>query len=217
MKKSILSFFLIVTFSIGISQARNGAENTSFLKDDSGLKCFNENTKVLNLGAGFGTGYYRSYRGAGYVNRTSPAINISYEQALPKKLGPGYLGLGAYLGYQSSRSRYDKSFYSGNYYYYEHRWKNFIVAARGAYHFDFLNSERAEVYAGVIVGLRIQTYSYDTNNPDPNAYYGLNQGSVYPVASAFVGARWYFLPNIGVYGELGSGISYATVGFSFKL
>jgi hypothetical protein len=45
----------------------------------------------------------------------------------------------------------------------------------------------------------------------------LNQGSVYPAIAAFAGARWYFVENIGVYGEVGSGISYATVGFSFKL
>ncbi|MDF2438021.1 MAG: hypothetical protein K0Q95_2397 [Bacteroidota bacterium] len=216
MKKSILSIFLITILSFGL-QARDGFENKSLLQDNSGTKCFNENTKVLNAGVGFGSGYYRSYKGAGYVNRTSPAINLSYEQALPKKLGPGYLGLGAYLAYQSSRSRYNNSKYNGNYYYYEHKWKNFIVAARGAYHLDFLNSERAEIYGGVIAGLRIQTYNYETNNPDPYTYYGLKQGSVYPVAAAFLGARWYFLPNIGVYGEVGSGISYATVGFSFKL
>jgi hypothetical protein len=219
MKKIIFSsLFISLFFSYSI--AGNGIENKnkSFLQDNSGAKCFTENTKILNTGIGAGSGYYASYRGAGYAYKSSPAFSISYEQALPKKLGPGYLGIGAYLGYQSSSSRNNTAYYSGNYYYYEHKWRSFLVAARAAYHFDFLNWERAELYAGVIAGVRIQTYKYDTNNPDPNKdFYRLNQGSAYPAYSLFAGARWYFVQNIGVFAELGYGISYGTVGFSFKL
>lgn len=217
MKKSSLSFLLVSALAIGTVTAKDFNEKRSFLSDDSGSKCFNENTKVLNAGIGFGTGYYNAYRGGYYTSRVSPAFSLSYEQALSKKLGPGFLGLGAYLGYQSATSKYDHDYYGGNYYYYEHKWKNFLVAARGAYHLDFLNSERAEVYAGLIAGLRIQTYQYETNNPDPYTNNKLNQGSVYPVASLFAGARWYFVPNVGVFGEVGYGISYATLGLSFKL
>jgi hypothetical protein len=220
MKKIILSLLLITSFSLSDVIARDVFKKEKKLMLQDGSKAFDENSKILNTGVGLASGYYRSFRGAGYVYKNSPAFSISYEQALPKKLGPGYLGLGAYLGYQSASSRYDKaySYYTGNYYYYEHKWRSFLVAARGAYHFDFLNWERAEVYAGVIAGLRIQTYSYNTDSPDPNKdIHRLNQGSVYPAIAAFAGARWYFVENIGVYGEVGSGISYATVGFSFKL
>jgi hypothetical protein len=218
MKKAIFSFLLINIFVFGTALAKEGENKSrSFLKDDSGAKCFDENTKVLNTGVGAGSGYYRGYKGAGYSYRSSPAFSITYEQALPKKLGPGYLGLGAYLGYQSASSRYNNAYYNGSFYYYEHKWRSFFVAARGAYHLDFLNSERAEVYAGVIAGLRIQTYSYDTNNPDPYSDYRLKEGSAYPAVAGFIGARWYFVQNIGVYAELGSGISYGTIGFSFKL
>ena len=92
-----------------------------------------------------------------------------------------------------------------------------MVAARGAYHFDVLNSKNAELYVGAIVGVRIQTYHYDTNNPDPNAdNYRLSSGSVYPTYSVFAGARWYFAKKVALFGEVGYGISYLTGGFSFK-
>ncbi|HEX8515890.1 MAG TPA: hypothetical protein VF868_06795 [Bacteroidia bacterium] len=205
--KKIISYLLLITALSFSAKAQDGSD-----------KAFNENSRVLNTGIGAGSGSYAAYRGGGYVYKSSPAFSISYEHALPRKLGPGYLGLGAYLGYQSSTARNNTAYYNGGYYYYQHKWRSFLVGARGAYHFDFINWERAEIYAGVIAGFRVQTYSYDTNNPDPlKDNYRLNQGSVVPAASLFAGARWYFVENIGVFGEVGYGISYATVGFSFKL
>ena len=75
----------------------------------------------------------------------------------------------------------------------------------------------AEVYGGVLLGLRIQTYKYETNNPDPNALdYRLHSGSVYPTISVFAGARWYFVKKVALFGEIGYGISYLNAGVSFK-
>jgi hypothetical protein len=221
MKKSILFFLLISAFALNDCVAGNiEGQDKSFLKDDSGSKCFDENSKVLNIGLGFASAaYYRTYKGHGYSYRSSPAFSMTYEQALRQKLGPGYLGIGAYLGYQSATAHNSNAYYQGVYYSYDHKWKSFVGAARAAYHLDFLNSDRAEIYAGVTIGVRIQTYRYETNNPDPNAnLYSLSNGVASPAYSAFVGARWYFTQNIGVYGELGgSNISWGTVGFSFKL
>jgi len=91
-----------------------------------------------------------------------------------------------------------------------------MVAARAAYHWDVLNAKNAEVYAGVLVGLRIATYSYETNDPGRNDPYSYANSSVYPTYSAFAGARWYFVKNFGLFAEVGYGISYATGGFSIK-
>lgn len=187
----------------------------------NGEGCFDANTHILNIGIGFGGGnYYSAYSGFGYSYRVSPAFSLTYEQAYPKKLGPGYLGLGAYLGFQTSSSTYDYFYdnngYKGNYYY-KNSWKDFMIAARGAYHWDVLNSKNAELYAGLLVGLRIQTYNYETNNPDPfGRNYRVNNGSVYPTYSIFVGGRWYFVKNVGLFAEVGYGISYLTGGLSFK-
>ncbi|MCW3085664.1 MAG: hypothetical protein JWP12_3030 [Bacteroidetes bacterium] len=224
MKKLILSLILATTFVAG--EATNdsllNADNTTnrvAQSGSSGEKCFDEGTHIINLGAGFGSaGYYRVYRGAGYDYGATPAISLTYEQPLPKKVGPGYIGVGAYFGFQHIHARYDYyDYYFGNSpYYYEHTWNNYMIAARAAYHWDVLNSKRAEVYAGAIIGVRIQTYTYSTNNADPAYNHELNDGTVYPAYSLFAGARWYFAKNVAVFGELGYGISFATGGLSFK-
>jgi hypothetical protein len=185
---------------------------------NSEAKCFDENTKIVNVGVGFFTNsYYNFSRSGSYSYRSSPSLSISYEQAYPKKLGPGYLGLGAYFGYRTSYYRYDDSFFNGNKYYYRHNWTHMFVAARGAYHLDMLMIDKGELYFGVILGLRIQNYSYETNSPDPDAKrYALNDRNVYPSSSLFVGGRYYLSNNIAIFGELGYGISYLTGGVSFK-
>lgn len=215
---------LLLTLTVANAQGLKGKpkKNDQNSTSGSGAKCFDENSHILNLGIGFGGGnYYSGYRGYGYSYKSSPAFSLSYEQAYPKKLGPGYLGIGAYLGYQSASSTYNY-FYDDNnvkgYYYSKHSWNNFMIAARGAYHFDILNFEKGEFYVGLLAGLRIQNYRYDSNNPDPYAYnfYRYNSGNVYPTYSFFVGGRWYFANNVALFGELGYGISYATAGLSFK-
>lgn len=179
-------------------------------------KCFDENTQIINLGLGFGGGdYYRGYS-SGYSARRSPAFSLSYEQSLPKRIGPGYVGVGAYAGFQTARYHYNYYHNNGNYYYYEHKYNYTMIAARGAYHWDVLNSKKAEVYVGALVGIRIQTYSYETNDTDPDYNYRLNEGSAYVAYSLFAGARWYFVDHVALFGEAGYGISYLTGGVSFK-
>jgi hypothetical protein len=216
--------FLILTACMMANIFANG-QNSKNKKDagngSDGSKCFDENTHIINVGIGFGGGnYYSSYSGSGYDYKTTPAFSISYEQAYRKKLGPGYLGIGAYLGIQNSSSTYNYYYYRNGYnnnYYYKNSWNNTFIAARGVYHWDVLNAKNAEVYGGILLGLRIQTYNYSTNNPDPNANdYRLHSGSVYPAISIFAGARWYFVKKVALFGEFGYGISYLNGGLSFK-
>ena len=91
-----------------------------------------------------------------------------------------------------------------------------MIAARAAYHLDDLNFENAEVYAGVMLGMRFQSYIYGTNDPYPNDDYYYSGRSVFPASSIFIGGRWYFAKSVALYGELGYGISYGTIGLSFK-
>lgn len=175
---------------------------------------FDENTKVLNIGAGFGASYYSFTRSSEYKYRRTPAMSVSYEQAIKKKLGIGYLGVGGYFGFQHASLKYTSSYYN---YYYKHNWNYFSLAARAAFHFDAVNWKKGELYAGALLGLRFQTYSYESNNT--YSFIGsseLNDGFIYPAASLFAGARYYFTPNIGIYGELGYGISYLNGGLTIK-
>lgn len=217
MKKILLFITALILLSI-ITNAKDGERINLKVRSASNGTCFDENSHLLNIGIGFGGfNYYRSSFGTGYVYSSSPAFSLTYEQAYPKKLGPGYLGIGAYVGYKTAHYRYDNYYYLGQQYYYEHRWNYMMFAARGVYHWDVLNSKNAEVYAGMLIGFRVTTYSYRTNSTDPDAgIYKRSDSGVAPVGALFAGARWYFVPNIALFGELGYGMSYATGGLTFK-
>jgi hypothetical protein len=218
MKKVILFVVGLILLSI-ITNANGDQGLQKSLKAESGEKCFGEGTKILNFGIGLGGSYYRGYSGNGYSYKSIPYMNVSYEQAYPKKLGPGYLGIGAYFGYSSATARYDGLVldWNGPKYYYEHKWRNIVAAARGVYHWDVLNAKNAEVYGGLLLGLRFQTYSFNSDMPEASKnYYKYSGSSIWPTFSLFAGARWYFVENVAVYGELGYGISYLNAGISLK-
>lgn len=210
-------FAAVLVFSLSLT-AQTKKQNTSGASSSGGGKAFNESTKVLNLGVGFlGAYYYRYNHAQGYSYRQSPSFNISYEQGLGKKAGPGVIGLGLYLGYQSATLQYDNYYYKGVPYYYRHTWRYTTIAARGAYHADALTSDKGELYFGALLGLQIRSYSFSSNSPDPDIrYYQLNEGSVIPVGSVFVGGRYYLSNNLGMFGEIGYGVTYLTLGLSVK-
>lgn len=219
MKKAILFIVALILLSF-ITNAREPGKDKPKSKKATAKNgtCFDENSHLINVGIGFGGGnYYSRNFGGGYVYSSSPAFSVTYEQAYPKKLGPGYLGIGAYAGFRTSHSRYDNYYYQNEKYYYEHRWNYFMLTTRGVYHWDVLNSKNAEVYGGVLVGFRITTYNYTTNSNDPDVgLYKRSDGGLYPVGSLFAGARWYFVPNVALFGEAGYGVSYITGGVTFK-
>jgi hypothetical protein len=215
--KIILCAAILLAATTTNAQDKKSKSN-SFTSSADGEHCFNESSHVINIGIGYGGGrYYRYKGGIGYSYRVSPAFSLSYEQAIKEKIGPGFLGVGAYFGFQRASFQYDNYYYKGNQYYYRHSWNYMIVAARGAYHLDILNTKNAELYFGGIVGLRFQTYSYQSNSTDPDInLYRLSGRSVYPGGSLFVGGRWYFVPQAALFAELGYGISYLNGGVSIK-
>ena len=207
MKKSLLILFTVAA---------------SILSYSAKAQCYDENTHLINVGVGFGNSYYKFVNRNGYKSGRTPVFIVSYEQPLKRKVGPGYVGVGALVSFQHAHERYTYNyFYNGTNYtdaYYQHNWNYYVIAARGAYHWDVLNSDKAEVYAGTIIGVRINAYNYTYNNPDPNYVdrNELSEGSVYPAFSVYAGARWYFVPNVALYGEVGSGLSFVSGGLTFK-
>lgn len=215
MKKAILLVLGLIVLS-AITNAKNNDPLLLKPKANSSGTVFDLDSKLINVGVGIG--HARVSYGLGSIYRSTPYFTASYEQAWPKKLGPGYLGVGAILGYRTAYARQNDYYYLGERYYYEHRWNYLMVATRGVYHWDVLNAKNAEVYGGVVLGFRISTYKYNTNSIDPDAnYYRMNNSGFGAVGSLFAGARWYFVPNFALFAEAGLGISYLTAGITFKL
>ena len=210
MKKS---FVLLVAIVGGM------LSNPAFAQSGGG-KCYDENTHIINLGVGFGNSYYKFNNRTGYEFGRTPVFLLSYEQPLRNKVGPGYIGVGGLFAFQNAHERFNYDYYynNGNHRYYnQNTWNDYVIAGRATYHWDGLIAEKAEVYGGALIGVRISSYKYTSNNPDP--YYKnevLSEGSVYPVFGAFIGARYYFVPNVAVYSEIYSTVSFISAGFTFK-
>lgn len=155
---------------------------------------FIKGDKVINLGIGIGSAYYSSY----YTSHM-PALSASFEVGVKDGIfDKGSIGVGGYIGFSSAK--------------YENWWKtsNFLFGARGSLHYPFV--KKLDTYTGLILGYNIySTKYYDT-------YSGELDASSSGVALAwFAGARYYFNPKIAGMAEIGFGISYLTLGVSFKI
>jgi opacity protein-like surface antigen len=156
---------------------------------------FVKGDKVVNLGIGLGT-YY-----GGYFRSVIPPLAASVEYGMKDNLFDVEnlnFGLGGYVGFYSSRYRY-----------LDYGYTTIVLGVRGSLHYPFV--EKLDTYAGLLLGPRI--------NIATGAYSGTYvsaPGS--PLAfDTYVGGRYYFSEKMAVFGELGYGIAYLTLGVALKL
>jgi len=151
------------------------------------------------LGVGFGpAGTYFGYGGF------SPGIKVNFESGL-WKAGPGTITLGGTFGFSYQRYHYGYLWGSA----YNYSWTHFVLAARSAWHHNW-GADNLDTYGGASVGVRFVIFN-DDGDPTPNDY-----NTVYPHFGGFVGAAYYFKPNIGAFAEVGYDVNYLTVGLNFK-
>jgi hypothetical protein len=155
---------------------------------------FNQGTNVIN--AGFGVGGSFSPGGFGSPS-AGLGLSASYERGIWEVGGPGVISLGGYLGTTSYKGDFD---FDDD----EYTWRYFIIGARAAYHFNGLNVENLDVYGGAMLSLNIASYD------------GPGDIDSFPSGSVYVGGRWYFTENFGVFAEAGYGVAFLTLGASFR-
>lgn len=187
------SIILVVCLCVLCTTAAWSQSKTSTASSSS--LGFGKGSKVLNLGVGLSVYNYTN-------SRFFPALSASLDVGFKEGLGPGTLGLGGVVGYWQSTYNYGSG--------YKYGWRNIMVAARGTYHFDALNTEKYDVYLGVLAGLRMYNYT-------DNFFGDSNTSSVYPAFGFFGGGRYHFSKGFGVFGEAGYGMSWLTVGLALKL
>ncbi len=176
---------------------------------------FQKGTTAANLGIGlihFGSYSGLLFSGSGY-SRT-PLINLSIEHGIIDNVGPGVISVGGIVGFRRASFDYANAFGS-----YGYKWSStdIFVGARGIYHYALSSNPKLDTYGGLTVGVRLSNYSwkYDDSYPESlrsaasntytNAFSGL-----------FVGARYNFSDNLGVFGEFGYDIALLKVGLSAK-
>lgn len=173
-------------------------------------QAFDVGTKHFNIGIGLG-GYYSYAYVSGSNYSHLPTIFLSYDQGLIADVGPGIIGIGGFLGYSSAHADYDYVGYSWSY-----DWTNFVIGARGTYHYP-LDNEKLDVYGGLSLGLWAQTYKYTDTDPYWNGALDVSDTYMNLYYALSVGAKYMFSPKLGAFAELGYDIAYLKLGLTLNL
>jgi len=182
--KKITFIFLTVISSWGIMNAQS----------------FKNGDMVANFGLGFGWYDY------GYGVSSFPAITASLEKGFKDIENVGVFSLGGIVGYK--HASYDYGAYNWKW-----SWNDYLIAARGALHVDFLKNNKLDTYCGVALGLRFETEKYnDVYNSSAQTSSNVNG-----LFAIYIGGRYYFTDKLAGFGELGYGLGYLTLGLSYKL
>jgi len=150
---------------------------------------------LLNAGFGLGVPVYGNGIGFG------PAAKVSFETGM-WEFGPGTLTLGGEVGFSFFAHKFGQDW--------RETWVNVMVGARSAYHYGW-NVRGLDTYGGIPLGIGFCANTYDNQPGHKNAF------PIYPYFGIFIGASYFFTPNIGINGELGYNATYANIGLVFKL
>jgi len=148
----------------------------------------------MAVNAGVGLGSYISDKG---FAMTVPPISASFEYCVADLFDEkGAIGVGGYAGYLLRKSNGNISFNVGD----------FIIGPRGLFHYQFV--DKLDTYAGLLIGYDVVSFSKTDET------YPLTGSGFY--SAFFIGARYYITKNIGVFGELGYGVSPLQLGLCCK-
>ncbi len=174
---------------------------------------FKKGTQVLSAGIGFGSNW-----GLGNGGTQTPALSVSYEQGIWDIDGPGVISLGGYIGHKSFHRNYDSP-----YYWSKQRLSYTMIGARSAYHFNMVEVDNLDLYAGAMLSFNIARYKFEDGFKDPNntiAPFGFDRNGSYGSRvglSFYGGARYFFNSQFAAFGEIGYGVSYLTLGIAYRL
>ena len=152
---------------------------------------FSEGQIDVNIGIGLIPTFYSGNRGL-------LPLNISGEYGITDDIS-----VGGYIGFSTSRS----SVINKN----DVRYTYTIIGVRGSYHVDL--DENLDAYLGLTLGYNRVGVRYD----DDFLFPGYNPTRSSGIYSGFIGSRYHFNENMGVFAEVGYGISWLTFGFTTKL
>ena len=155
-----------------------------------GQNMYNKGQNLIHGGIGFGL--------AGiYGDATLPPIVVGYENGFDEKIS-----IGGIFGYSGSTYGF-----SG----YEWKYSYILIGARGAYHF-LENNDQFDAYGGVLLGYNIVSVTAPAST-----IFGYSAQGSYLLFGIYGGGRYYLNPNLAIFGELGYGAGFFTVGVAYKL
>lgn len=208
MKKVLVTTLVITAFFINGKVSAQMSNSDVFAKGDN----------ILSLGVGLGGTY--DYVSSGYSQ--SPSYAITYENATIDPGGNIAFGFGGYLSYFSSNNSWTDGYTYNDKYSFE------FLMARAALHYKIKYSAKIDPYGGLTFGYAFAQHSLSTTDPnymhkgDPgySAYVAEPANSGTLQYGAYLGLRYYFTDNIGIWAELvvmNNAYNYIGLGVNFKL
>lgn len=143
--------------------------------------------------------------GIGNVGNASASFGGRFERIFKElpDLGDGLLGIGFSADYYG----YNNRFGTGGY--------DFSIIPIGAtanYHFKIEN-KKIDAFVGAGLGYEIINCSYDGPGVSITDFCG--NSAIYFIGRA--GGRYFFNPNMALYGDVGAGAATLNIGLTFKL
>ncbi|MFZ6052200.1 outer membrane beta-barrel protein [Halocola ammonii] len=158
---------------------------------------FDEGSLNANVGIGLGLTL-------GSGSSTLPPLSLAVDYGVTENIG-----VGGYLGYAGAKEEF-------NVFGTEYSWKYsyLVIGVRGTYH--FIMEDDLDIYGGALLGYNVASAKFESDDESLESL--VQEPSVGGVAYAlFGGARYMFSEKVGVFGELGYGISWITAGLTMKL
>jgi hypothetical protein len=143
------------------------------------------------------------------VSSTGPII-IKAEYGIIKRLGVGvafgYSGYNANWNFQDQNGIYNPVTNSTTYNTYTENLKQSNISFGVHGNFHIVTKEKFDMYAGLGLGLALVTKTYSNNDPYNGTAYTASLdllGTIPIYFSITYGVRYYFIPNVGIYAEVG--------------
>lgn len=207
--RKFLSLLLITALSVSLSFGQ----------------AFDASSKLISIGLGGSTMFhipsgYNAYYANSYFTPLTGELTVQGEFAVHKYVGVGFT---AGIGGRAGGSGYVVPYY-GYTGYYAGWYSEFNLPIGVIANFHFyqliadkvsanLHADKLDIYAGLNLGTGFAIH------PGYTDVYGQRHTAIDALAfgGVQVGARYYFTPKIGVFGEFGWGKTWANAGITFKL
>lgn len=160
---------------------------------------FTKGTTTANLGLGIGgTLFDKDFS----VLLPPLSVGIDYSVASGLFDGNGSIGVGGYLGAEVYRYKgFDSSV-----------WSQTLVGPRGSLHYQFV--DKLDTYFSLMLGVNIISWNYNMKVAD-NAIKDKDTSARFGWGAHF-GTRYYLSDRWAVMGEFGYGLTFLTLGATYR-
>lgn len=197
MKKIKISLIALLLVSGFVSNAQAFEQGRSYVSVSYGYQ-------LVNFGKLFNA--YDSY--GDYKYKQLGPIGFQYEYALSDKIG-----LGVSAGYTATNvtwSQTDAANPDNNYFY---KYKGSKITGNARLNVHMGEHDKLDPYFGFGLGFKSSTWKLDTND---DFFNGVTFKGVPVSMEAKFGVRYFFVPALGAFAELGIGHGFANVGLVGK-